>query len=127
MRVIDPLLLRTDPEAVKRSQRSRGSDEQVVDQALAADEARRQALAAFETLRAEQKSFGEQVKVASKEEKPALIAKAQQLSATVKEAEAAAKAAEAEFETLALRLEERGDRRGAKRRRSELRDAARGR
>ncbi len=103
--VIDPLLLRTDPEAVKRSQRARGEDEAVVDQALAADAARRASLAEFEGLRAEQKEFGAQVKAASKEEKPALIARAQELAAGVKAAEARAKEAEAEFERVSERIE----------------------
>ncbi|WP_053387278.1 serine--tRNA ligase [Leucobacter japonicus] len=103
--MIDPVLLRNDPEAVKRSQRARGNDEAVVDQALAADASRRAALGEFESLRAEQNEFGKQVKVASKEEKPALIAQAQQLAAAVKAADARAKAAEAEFETLALSIQ----------------------
>ena len=103
--MIDPVLLRNDPEAVKRSQRARGNDEAVVDQALAADASRRAALGEFETLRAEQNEFGKRVKTASKEEKPALIAEAQQLAAAVKAADARAKEAEAEFESLALRIE----------------------
>ncbi|WP_053352619.1 serine--tRNA ligase [Leucobacter musarum] len=103
--MIDPVLLRNDPEAVKRSQRARGNDEAVVDQALAADASRRAALGEFESLRAEQNEFGKQVKAASKEEKPALIAQAQQLAAAVKAADARAKAAEAEFETLALSIQ----------------------
>lgn len=103
--MIDPVLLRTDPEAVKRSQRARGNDEAVVDQALAADAARRAALTEFEGLRAEQKEFGGRVKAASKDEKPALIARAQRLAAGVKAAEARAKEAEAEFEAVAVRIE----------------------
>ncbi|MFT4231305.1 MAG: serine--tRNA ligase [Leucobacter sp.] len=103
--MIDPVLLRNDPEAVKRSQRARGNDEAVVDEALAADAARRSALTEFETLRAEQKEFGGRVKAASKEEKPALIAEAQRLAASVKAAEAAAKAADTAFEALAMRIE----------------------
>ncbi|WP_336991901.1 serine--tRNA ligase [Leucobacter sp. VD1] len=103
--MIDPVLLRTDPEAVKRSQRARGNDEAVVDQALAADAARRAALTEFESLRAQQKEFGGRVKTASKEDKPALIAEAQQLAAGVKAAEARAKEAEAQFEALAMRIE----------------------
>ena len=82
--MIDPQLLRNDPETIKRSQRARGNDESTVDLAIAADEARRAALGEFETLRAEQNQFGKQVKAASKEEKPALIARAQQLAADVK-------------------------------------------
>lgn len=103
--MIDPALLRNDPESVKRSQRARGNDEAVVDEALAADSARRSALAAFESLRAEQKEFGGRVKAASKEEKPALIAKAQEFAAGVKQAEARAKEAEAAFQQVALRIE----------------------
>src|SRR5690606_13833127 len=103
--VIDPVLLRNDPEAVKRSQRARGNDESVVDAALAADAARRSALTEFETLRAEQKEFSGRVKSAPKDEKPALIAQAQELSARVKAAEARAREADAEFETAALRIE----------------------
>lgn len=103
--VIDPVLLRTDPETVRRSQRARGNDEGVVDAALAADAARRAALAEFESLRAEQKEFGGRVKAASKEEKPALIAEAQQLAASVKAAEARAREAEAALDEVAQRIE----------------------
>ncbi|PRI11067.1 serine--tRNA ligase [Leucobacter massiliensis] len=103
--MIDPVLLRTDPETVRRSQRARGNDEGVVDAALAADAARRAALAEFESLRAEQKEFGGRVKAASKEEKPALIAEAQQLAASVKAAEARAREAEAALDEVAQRIE----------------------
>ncbi|MFV0433178.1 MAG: serine--tRNA ligase [Leucobacter sp.] len=103
--MIDPVLLRTDPETVKRSQRARGNDEAVVDEALAAETARRAALTEFEGLRAEQKEFGSRVKAASKDEKPALIAEAQQLAAAVKAAEARAKEAETAFEAAAMRIE----------------------
>ncbi len=103
--MIDPQLLRNDPETIKRSQRARGNDESTVDLAIAADEARRAALREFETLRAEQNQFGKQVKAASKEEKPALIARAQQLAAEVKAAEARSREAEAAFEAAASRIE----------------------
>ncbi|MFD5601225.1 serine--tRNA ligase [Leucobacter sp. NPDC058333] len=103
--MIDPVFLRNDPDAVKRSQRARGNDEAVVDQALAADASRRAALGEFESLRAEQNEFGKRVKSASKEEKPALIAQAQQLAASVKAADARAKEAEAEFDAISLRIE----------------------
>lgn len=103
--VIDPVLLRNDPESVKRSQRARGNSEAVVDDALAADAARRAALTEFESLRAEQNEFGKQVKTASKDEKPALIARAQELAASVKAADARAKEADAAFETIAARIE----------------------
>lgn len=103
--MIDPQLLRNDPETIKRSQRARGNDESTVDLAIAADEARRLALGEFEKLRAEQNQFGKQVKAASKEEKPALIARAQQLAAEVKAAGARAREAEAAFDAAASRIE----------------------
>lgn len=103
--MIDPQLLRNDPETIKRSQRARGNDESTVDLAIAADEAHRAALKAFEALRAEQNQFGKQVKTASKEDKPALIARAQQLAAEVKAAEASSREAEAAFEAAASRIE----------------------
>jgi seryl-tRNA synthetase len=103
--VIDPLLLRNDPDTIKRSQRVRGNDESTVDEALAADEARRAALTEFESLRAEQNQFGKQVKTASKEDKPALIAKAQELAAAVKAAEARLREADAAFDLAASRIE----------------------
>ncbi len=103
--MIDPQLLRNDPETIKRSQRARGNDESTVDLAIAADEAKRAALSEFETLRAEQNQFGKQVKAASKEEKPALIARAQQLAAEVKAAEARSREAEVAFDAAASRIE----------------------
>ncbi|NLA64638.1 MAG: serine--tRNA ligase [Leucobacter sp.] len=103
--MIDPLLLRNDPDTIKRSQRVRGNDESTVDEALAADEARRAALTEFESLRAEQNQFGKQVKTASKEDKPALIAKAQELAAAVKAAEARLREADAAFDLAASRIE----------------------
>ena len=103
--MIDPLLLRPEPETIKRSQRARGNDESTVDDAIAADEARRAALAEFEALRAEQNQFGKQVKAASKDEKPALIAKAQELAAQVKAAEGRSREADAAFEAAAARIE----------------------
>lgn len=103
--MIDPVLLRNDPDVVKRSQRARGNDESLVDQALAADTARRSALTEFERLRAAQKAIGERVKASSKEEKPALIAEAQEFAAAVKAADARAKEADAEFELIASRIE----------------------
>ena len=103
--MIDPQLLRNDPETIKRSQRARGNDESTVDLAITADEARRAALGEFEALRAEQNQFGKQVKSASKEEKPALIARAQQLAAEVKAAEARSREADATFDAAASRIE----------------------
>jgi seryl-tRNA synthetase len=52
--MIDPRLLRDDPDRVRAAQAKRGLSSDVVDRALSADDARRTAIAAFESLRAEQ-------------------------------------------------------------------------
>jgi seryl-tRNA synthetase len=88
--VIDPRILRDEPDRVRASQRARGEDEALVDAALAADEARRSSLARFESLRAEQKALGKQVAAARGEDKAALLERTRALAAQVKEAEAAA-------------------------------------
>jgi len=95
--VIDPVLLREDPELIKRSQVARGSSPDTVDAALAADAARRAAITAFEELRAEQNAFGKTVAKAPKDEKAALVAQAKELADRVKAAQAAANEAEAAF------------------------------
>ncbi len=102
--MIDPLLLRENPDLVKRSQEARGESTTFVDEARAAEGARRAAIAAFESLRAEQNAFGKQVATAPKEEKAALVAQAQELAARVKEASSAAADAEAAFTTAVQRI-----------------------
>ncbi|NKY36211.1 serine--tRNA ligase [Nocardia speluncae] len=96
--MIDLRLLRDDPELVRASQRARGEDPALVDALLTADSARRSAIATADKLRAEHKAMGKQVGKASKEERPALLEQAQQMSAAVKTAEAAEHAAEAELQ-----------------------------
>ncbi|MCL2653873.1 MAG: serine--tRNA ligase, partial [Propionibacteriaceae bacterium] len=56
--MIDVRLLRSDPDFLRTSQARRGESVALVDEALAADETRRKAIAAFEALRAEQKQAG---------------------------------------------------------------------
>ena len=99
--MIDPQLLRESPDLVKQSQRARGDSESLVDDAVAADQARRAAIAAFEELRAEQNAFGKTVAKAPKDEKKALVAQAQQLAARVKEAQVASNEADAVFDRAA--------------------------
>ncbi|WP_022882333.1 serine--tRNA ligase [Gryllotalpicola ginsengisoli] len=96
--MIDPVLLRENPDVVKASQIARGESPETVDRALAADQARRAALTEFETLRAEQNAHSKLVAKAPKEEKQALVAQAKQLAERVKAAQAAAGEAEAEFD-----------------------------
>ena len=62
---------------------------EVLLQRIAADEQRRSSIAAFENLRAEQKTIGKDVARAKGDEKVALIARTKTLSAQVKAAEAA--------------------------------------
>ena len=92
--MLDLKVLRDDPDAVRHSQTARGEDPSLVDAALAADEQRRTAIAAYEQLRAEQKALGKQVASAQGEGKQALLARTKELSGQVKLAEAAARDAE---------------------------------
>ena len=54
--MIDPKILRTNPDAVRRSQAARGESVELVDELVAADERRRSLMASSETARAEQKA-----------------------------------------------------------------------
>ena len=103
-RVIDPVLLRENPELIKRSQELRGESTAYVDDAVEADAVRRLAITEFESLRAEQNAFGKQVAKASKEEKARLVAQAQELAAQVKGANQRANDAEAAFTTAVQRI-----------------------
>ena len=102
--MIDPKLLRTDPDRIRRSEIARGGSGEVVDRLLAADEARRANIQAFETIRAEQKDLGKQVAKASGDEKAALLARTKQLAADVKTAQAAADEAGATYDDLMKQL-----------------------
>ena len=102
--MIDPVLLRDHPDAVRASQAARGEPADAVDRAVEADAARRAAISAFETLRAEQNAFGKTVAAAPKDEKAALVAQAQELAARVKQAQAAANEAEAAFDEAMARI-----------------------
>jgi seryl-tRNA synthetase len=99
-RVIDPVLLRENPDLIKRSQEARGASVDAVDAALAADLDRRSSISAFEELRAQQNQFGKQVASAPPEQKKALVAQAQSLAADVKAAGAAATEAEERFNAI---------------------------
>lgn len=82
--MIDLRLLRESPDVVRASQVARGEDLALVDQALAAEIRRRTALAAYESLRAEQKALGKQVAAAKGDEKQVLLEQTRQLAADVK-------------------------------------------
>ncbi|GIT81330.1 serine--tRNA ligase [Leifsonia sp. LS1] len=102
--MIDPVLLRENPDVVRRSQEARGDSVEVVDEALQADVERRAAITAFEELRAEQNAFGKQVAQAPKEQKKELVAQAQELAGRVKEAQRAAGEAETRFSDVLRRI-----------------------
>ncbi len=86
--MIDPRLLRDDPDRVRAAQAKRGLSPDVVDTAVAADEARRAAIVEFERLRAEQKTLGKQIPQAQGDQRQALLERTRTLAAEVKAAEA---------------------------------------
>jgi seryl-tRNA synthetase len=96
--MIDPRLLRDDPDRVRAAQVKRGLSPDAVDRALAADEARRRAIAAYESRRAEQKAMGKKVARAQGEDKQALLAEVKDLAAAVKDLEGAQAVAEREWD-----------------------------
>ena len=98
--MIDAKLLRTDPDRIRRSQARRGESVSLVDEAIAADEARRTSIGAFEALRAQQKELGRQVAQAKGEDKATLLAKTKALAEEVKAAQASVDAAEVTFDAL---------------------------
>jgi seryl-tRNA synthetase len=102
--VLDLRVVRDDPERLRASQRARGERPEAVDELLAADRARRESLAEFERLRAEQKALGRQIPGASGDEKQALLDKARHLAAAVKGAEANAAGTQEIFDRTALEL-----------------------
>jgi seryl-tRNA synthetase len=102
--VIDPKVLRDDPDRIRAAQAKRGLSADVVDDALAADGRRRSAIVEFERLRGEQKTLGRQIATASGEEKQALLERTRRLSAEVKEAEAAQSQAEETYRALVMTI-----------------------
>ena len=103
--MIDLNLLRENPEAIRASQRARGANVDLVDQAVELESQRRQSLNDFEKLRAEQNAHGKLVAAAPKEQKAELVAQAQELAAKVKAADAAAAAAQDELDQILLKIE----------------------
>ncbi|WP_343601634.1 serine--tRNA ligase [Mycobacterium sp.] len=102
--MIDLKLLREAPDVVRRSQLSRGEDPALVDALLAADIARRTAIATADTLRAEQKAASKQVGAAAADERPALLQRAKELADQVKAAEADQADAESAFTAAHLAI-----------------------
>lgn len=102
--MIDLKAVRENLEPAYESMRARGEDPKLIDEALAADQARRDALTNFESMRATQKEKSKLIGKASPEERPALLEEAQKLAAAVKEAEAAAGEAEVAAREAAMKV-----------------------
>ncbi|GHH69974.1 serine--tRNA ligase [Streptomyces sulfonofaciens] len=102
--MIDLRLLREDPDRIRASQRARGEDVALVDALLSADEWRRSSGVRFDELRSEQKALGKLIPRASGDEKQELLAKAGELAAAVKAADAERDEADEETRKLLLRL-----------------------
>ena len=117
--MIDPAILRTDPDRIRESQRRRGESVAVVDALVAADQAKRTQMAAFDELRNQQKALGKQIgplqgalkkaaddasRAKAQAELDALMAQAQTLADQVKAADAQADQAEADAVALAMQL-----------------------
>ena len=100
--MIDLKQLRESPDLFRSSQKVRGEDVGVIDQLLAADEEKRNAIAEFETLRAKQNTLSKSVGAANGDEKNSLLESAKQLAAQVKAADSKRAAAEEMANKLAL-------------------------
>lgn len=98
--MIDIRALREDASPARNSQIARGANPDLIDEALAADQVKRETLLKFENLRAEQKSISKEIGKASAEDRPLILAKAKELAAKVKEAEAQAAEAGVKAENI---------------------------
>ncbi|HMC03305.1 MAG TPA: serine--tRNA ligase [Cellulomonadaceae bacterium] len=102
--MIDPKLLRTDSDRLRRAQEARGESPELINQLVSADETRRSSIASFERLRAEQKELGALIPKASGDEKQQLLVRTKELAAQVKDAQATSDEAGATFDALMLQL-----------------------
>ena len=102
--MIDLKQLRENPDLFRSSQKVRGEDVSVIDQLLAADEERRNAISEFGGLRAEQNTLSKSVGAAKGDEKNSLLESAKQLATQVKAADSKRAAAEDIAHKLALSI-----------------------
>ena len=108
--MIDIALIREEPELVRASQRARGERVDLVDEAVASDARRRSAVAAYDSLRSEQKSLGKQIgplqgavkkgDATKQAELDVLMARATLLAGEVEAAEQSMRDADAALELL---------------------------
>ncbi|MBT1018638.1 serine--tRNA ligase [Canibacter sp. lx-72] len=103
--MIDLSMLRHDPEILRASQRARGNDPQIVEDAITADAQWRQAQAEYESLRANQNLFNAKVKAADPAVRAELIAQVKELAQQVKGAQQRAAQAQQRAAQAAERIE----------------------
>ena len=101
--MIDPRILRNEPEVLEASLRRRGIDLDV-SALVALDERRRTERVKAEEIRAEQKTIGKSVSKLDGDERQAAIARAGELSDVYKETLAVADASDAEFNDIWVSL-----------------------
>jgi len=117
--VIDPSILRTDPDRLRESQRRRGESVVLIDDLVAADVAKREAQQRFDELRNEQKTLGKQIgplqgalkksadasaRADAQAQFDVLMGRAQELADEVKAADEAADTAGAALDALWLQV-----------------------
>ena len=117
--MIDPVILRQDPDRIKESQRRRGEDVEIVDTLIAADVDKRRLQQNFDDLRNQQKTLGKQIgplqgalkkasddaaKAAAQAELDSLMVQAQGLADQVKDAERLADEAGERLDSLMLQI-----------------------
>jgi seryl-tRNA synthetase len=117
--VIDPSILRSDPDRLRESQRRRGESVTLIDDLVVADVAKREAQQRFDELRNEQKTLGKRIgplqgalkkaaddgaRITAQAELDVLMAQAQELAEQVKAADESADAAGAALDALWLQV-----------------------
>ena len=117
--MIDPSILRTDPDRLRESQRRRGESVVLIDDLVAADVAKREAQQRFDELRNEQKTLGKQIgplqgalkksadasaRADAQAQLDVLMGRAQELADQVKAADEAADTAGAALDALWLQV-----------------------
>ena len=117
--MIDPSILRSDPDRLRESQRRRGESVTLIDDLVVADVAKREAQQRFDELRNEQKTLGKQIgplqgalkkaaddgaRITAQAELDVLMAQAQELAEQVKAADESADAAGAALDALWLQV-----------------------
>ncbi|CAN5378471.1 serine--tRNA ligase [soil metagenome] len=100
--MIDLRVLRDEPDLVRAALSTRGMPPELADDLLAAAAARRAAVTTADQLRSEQKAASKKIGAASKEDRPAMLAAAQDLAAQVKALEEEERAADAALRSAHL-------------------------